>query len=104
MILDHLDLPEIDDLGDLVMVSELLKEHGRAVLAYFDMGYDDPESFEGQYIGAYSSVREYAEELIDSHEIPGDIEFYLDWEGYCRQLEISLHIHRSQEGVYIFNY
>ena len=107
---------EYESIDMVAAVAQGIAEHGPpfAHWAEFIKSSDpnDLDSFDDAYLGHWSSVEEYAEDLIDGtgifkvDEVPESLRHYIqfDYEGFARDMEMSGDITTSDGdgGVYIF--
>ncbi len=88
---------EISEYEGIEAVHEIacfIEEHpdlGGELLAHFCGDMDEArKAIEEHYCGEYSSLADYAQSLTeDTTDIPGHLEFYIDYERMGRDLEIN---------------
>lgn len=114
----HFHPHEYDDLEWISRVARGVIEHGPAFAAWAERCRDDSEDldkFDDAYLGEWSSLTEYAEELLDDlgylrdleERVPESIAAYVrvDIEGFARDLELSgdLTAVEHARGVWLFD-
>lgn len=107
---------EFESIDTVAAVAQGIAEHGAAFAHWAEfIGSSDPDDLDGfddAYLGHWSSVEEYAEDLIDGSgifkvdDVPDSLRHYVqfDYEGFARDMELSGDITTSggDGGVYIF--
>ena len=88
------DLGENPNLEDVIKVSELIKQlhNGYAAVKGFldNWSVDDLEHFGESFCGAYSSFKEYAEQLFDdTMEVPEHLTSYIDYDAFAYDLKMD---------------
>jgi len=99
--------PDLDELAEIVAA---LDEHGEPMLAWIEYG-NDPDGFEDAYRGEWSSVEDYAENLIDDcysdqlKNLPDILKYHIDYAGIGRDMEYGGDIFTidAPGGVYVFD-
>jgi len=97
----------LDGVRNVVCFLEEFGAFAGDVLAHFggDLG-DARKALEENYNGCYSSLADYAEELItDTSEVPKHLAFYIDYERMGRDMEMSGDIFTVETGcqeVHVF--
>lgn len=89
-----LEIGEYEPLEKIARLARLIAEHGPAFAAFAsDFGQDaDADDFADAYAGEWSSVEDYASELIDEGvlgEIPDALAPYIDLRGFARDLVLG---------------
>ena len=79
------EVGEYEGLESVHKVASFLEEHGAVagdVLAHFGDNMEDArKALEENYVGCYSSLADYAEEITtQTSEIPKHLEYYIDYE------------------------
>lgn len=106
---------------DISIIGKEVEDHGEAFPLWLDHTgipsvEDAANEFHGRYIGRYSSIRAYAEYILEERDeldyaiedfrqgLPEDIRPYLkfDMDGYAESLENSHIVLEGNDGVYIF--
>ena len=89
---EFVNMGEYPNLEDIEKAVSLGKQHGwEAVSAYYGMN-GNLDDFEEAYNGIYDSEEDFAYEIaheIYSEEDLGQLEMYIDWEKYTRDLFIN---------------
>jgi antirestriction protein len=113
----HYHVNEYDSLDWVSRVARGIVEHGHAFGAWADrsnQNEDDLGHFEDAYLGEWSSVEKYAEELLDDlgylsavdEAVPDILQPYVrvDIEAYARDLQLSgdLTVFEHSHGVWLF--
>lgn len=106
----------MDRVVQLANLLESLGDEAEAFAKWWDHGTaaTDPDAWEDEfreaYCGTYSSIADYAEEVLaDSYDLdkilPPILVGHVDWQGVAREFEISGDIWtaRGGDGVFIFN-
>lgn len=87
------DVGEFTSLAEIADIVALIEEYGDVARAASNLTSDLEEirSFcEDKYRGAWSSLEEYAEELLDGQiALPPELAYYFDYAAYGRDLELS---------------
>ena len=90
------DLGENPNLEDVIKVSKLIQQlhNGYAAVKGFldNWSVEDLEHFEESFCGAYSSFKEYAEQLFDdTMEVPEHLTSYINYDAFSRDLSFDYH-------------
>jgi antirestriction protein len=108
---DYTGQKDWDDFGDEANLdewgeySENVDEHGEA----FVLRYDDVDDCVGRYgldgyHGCWSSEEEYAQSFYeDCNGRDGQMDFYIDWERYARDLLMDFSVYEGDDGYHIFS-
>jgi antirestriction protein len=113
----RLRLGEYESIEAVSLVARGINEHGEAFAAWASLDELEPErlaQFEEAYRGTWSSLEDYADNLLDDvgatqhlEQIPDWLQPYvsLDVAAFARDLELSGDITsvEGQEGVYVFD-
>lgn len=96
---DYENLPsslgEYPDLEEVIQIAEAVREHGyKLVDGYINyFGINELSHFSDRYRGTYSSLIDYAYELVDEcynlEKLMGTLVNYFDYEKFARDLELS---------------
>ena len=72
---------------------ELDDERRNAYEAYLDadIGEDSIEEFEEHYRGHYNSAMDFVYDIVKETGIPGDVEYYFDYEAFGRDITMDWH-------------
>lgn len=104
---------EYSEIETLAKLGAAIQEHGTLIAdLHSQLNYDDVddtlEYFEENYAGCFSSVENFAENILeetgDLNEIPERLRPYFDFEKYARDLEIGGDIFTIEDGggVHVF--
>lgn len=109
----RLRLGEHPDLDDLCRLAEAVDEHRAAFLAWFDNqgGNDvDVDQFQESYRGTWSSLEEYAEQLLEDmgtfDGVPDLLRNYFDTTAFARDLELGGDVwvaDNPEGGIFVFD-
>ncbi len=103
---EFVDLGEYPSLEDLEEAAKLSREFGWQVAARYFESNRSFEDFEEAFSGVYESEEDFACELahdIYSVKQLGQLELYIDWERFARDLFISDYFSEEvEEGVAVF--
>jgi antirestriction protein len=98
------DFGEYPNIEDIAKAVELSKQYGwEAVAAYYG-NCQELDSFEEAYSGVYESEEDFAYETahgIYSKEQLGELDLYIDWEKYARDLFIGDYFSEKLENCKI---
>lgn len=96
---DYENLPdslgEYPDIEELIQIAEAVREHGYMLIdGYINyFGVNELSHFSERYRGTYSSLIDYAYELVDDcynlEKLMGSLAHYFDYEKFARDLELS---------------
>ncbi len=80
----------IDSVAEFAAFIGQHGELGAELIKRFDDVEAAQEAMEDSYIGCYSSVAEYAQELTeDTTDIPQSLQYYIDYDAMARDMEIN---------------
>ncbi len=81
-------------------------EFGAGLLSHYGDFNDAKRAAEDSYCGCYDSVADYAQELTEQiTDIPQNLQYYIDYEGMARDMEMGGDIFTIETGyqqVHIF--
>ncbi len=101
-------LSEYESIQRVVRLASFISEHGELggkVLAYFGDIEDAQDCIEHHYVGEYTSLANFAQDITEqTTEIPRSLQYYIDWEAMARDLEINdvLTFETDFECVHVF--
>lgn len=101
-------LSEYAGLESVAELAEFIGENsdlGVAVHEYYSDLHEARTALTDQYIGAYSSVEDFAQEITeDSGEIPERLQYYIDYERMARDMLICdiIAFELSHDEVHLF--
>ena len=101
-------ISEYEDLDNLVELVEGLEEHGEAFEAFLSDVYNegDPiERFNKTYVGSYKDPEDWAYEyMTETMDIPEHLKFYIDYEAFARDAEITdmIFVQSSYDECHVF--
>lgn len=105
-------LSEQEDIDTVADLAAAIEEHGEPFAVWWNNENRDSvdvDRFLEQYRGTYSSLADYAEEVIGNcyeiDKLPDVIRFHIDWDGIGRDMELGGDIwtHEGGDGVYVFD-
>lgn len=86
-------IEEYQGIDSVAEIAAFIGEHGALggkLLEYFGGLEDARTAMDEDYRGEYSSLADFAEELIEeTTEIPANLQYYIDYERMGRDLEIN---------------
>lgn len=113
-----LSVAEYEDLGYVAEVAFLIGEHGAVFAGLVDhfgggaSGLEDAKRWmEEGYRGAFDSLTDYAEELIEDcygdalKGLPDFLRYHIDWEGIAHDMELNGDVFTIEHGrkVHVFD-
>tara|TARA_Y100000052_G_C2922239_1_gene69032 strand:- start:220 stop:735 length:516 start_codon:yes stop_codon:yes gene_type:complete len=105
---EGLNISEYEGIQSVVEKAEFIKEHGRLgaeLVTYYADLETARKAIDDDYAGVYKSLAEFAEELTEqTTQIPGSLQYYIDYERMARDLEVSdvLAVELGFEEIHVF--
>lgn len=110
--LEGLSISEYESIDTVSELAGLIAEHGGAYVAYVNhvnTEYATESDFEDTYVGEYDSEKDFAEEEFENmgylDNMPDQLQSYIDYERYARDIFIDAYYSVSVTGgraVYVF--
>jgi len=101
------DYPNTEDIAEL---ASLIAKHGDLaadVYAYWDNMNETRDALDENYLGAWDSLKEYGEHLIESAgDLPEHYWGFFDFERFAESLELGSDIYTIESGdqVHVFHH
>ncbi|MDX5984934.1 antirestriction protein ArdA [Sphingomonas echinoides] len=103
-------IAEYEGIDCVAHIAAFIVEHGALGAAVLDYYGDDMaearEALEDRYIGSYTSLADYVQELTeDTTTIPASLRYYIDWQAMARDAEMSgdlFTIETAHDEVHVF--
>ena len=105
---EGLNISEYESIEDVARFARLIEEHGEAYAAYaghIGTDYATEEGFQEAYQGEWDSEEAFGQNLADeTMEIPENLQFYMDYEKFTRDLFIGdyFSVDGSNYKVFVF--
>ena len=104
-----LRISEYEGIETVHQYAEFILEHeetGTLLLSEFCGDLEHSRNILENYIGCYSSLADYAQELIEeTTQIPENLSFYIDYEAMARDMKLNgeiIELEESFEKVHLF--
>jgi len=108
-----LQLSEYESIETVARLGQGISNHGAAFAHWASIAGTDPaalDEFEDRYLGHWSSLTEFAEQMLDDlgvdldHLGPDNLQPYIrfDLEAFARDLAFDLHVAEAPDGVHLF--